>query len=289
METLPGAAQSPPCSTAVLCGDGRAGQHRHPIPHDKSRFIRVKPPVREPGHAEPLWAALRDGLIDMISTDHAPHLPEEKRRPSIWDCAPGFPGVETSLPLMLTAVNAGRLTLPDVVRAACAAPARAFGLSGKGLVAVGMDADLVLVDMRAEPSPIRAAALQSIGRATPFEGLQVDARPVRTLCRGRTVARATAPPSTRPDGAGASRSSDTPRRAPARRARRPDDIRRAARPCPRVRGTPLSHLRMAKQGAADCAIRPFRPRGCVPRGASGSEAEPFERRARTGAADPARH
>lgn len=151
-------------------------------------FIRVKPPIREPGHAEALWGALGDGLIDMISTDHAPHLPEEKRRPSVWDCAPGFPGVETSLPLMLSAVNDGRLTLPDVVRLMSAAPARAFGLKGKGAVAPGMDADLALVDMAAAPRAITAAGLHSIGAATPFEGVILTARPVRTLVRGRTVA-----------------------------------------------------------------------------------------------------
>ena len=75
--------------------------------------MRVKPPVREPGHAEPLFDALRSGLIDILSTDHAPHLVAEKRREAIWDCAPGFPGVETSMALMLREVNAGRLTLNE--------------------------------------------------------------------------------------------------------------------------------------------------------------------------------
>jgi dihydroorotase-like cyclic amidohydrolase len=91
-------------------------------------FMRVKPPVREPGHAEPLWEALLDGTIDMLSTDHAPHLQEEKRRASIWDCASGFPGVETSMRLMLTEINRGRLTLCDYVRMASYMPAKAFGL-----------------------------------------------------------------------------------------------------------------------------------------------------------------
>jgi dihydroorotase len=149
--------------------------------------LRVKPPVREPGHAGPLFDALRSGLIDILSTDHAPHLPEEKRRASIWDCAPGFPGVETSMPLMLREVNAGRLTLSQYVRMACAAPARAFGLARKGHLGVGADADIVLVDM-ARRGVVTTAGLHSLGNLTPYEGFALHGMPVRTLVRGRTVA-----------------------------------------------------------------------------------------------------
>jgi len=149
--------------------------------------MRVKPPVREPGHAGPLFEALRSGLIDILSTDHAPHLPEEKRRPSIWECAPGFPGVETSMALMLREVNAGRLTLSQYVRMACAAPARAFGLARKGHLSVGADADIVLVDMTRR-GIVTAAGLHSLGNLTPYEGFELHGMPVRTLVRGRTVA-----------------------------------------------------------------------------------------------------
>jgi allantoinase len=151
-------------------------------------FLRVKPPVREPGHRELLWQALIDGTIDILSTDHAPHLPEEKRRASIWDCAPGFPGVETSMRLMLTEVTRGRLTLSDYVRMACAMPAKAFGLyPRKGVLAEGADADIVMVDMT-KRGTINAQGLHSIGNATPFEGFEVVGMPVRTLVRGKTVA-----------------------------------------------------------------------------------------------------
>jgi allantoinase len=151
-------------------------------------FLRVKPPLREGGHREHLWAALLDGTIDILSTDHAPHLREEKLRESIWDCAPGFAGVETSMRLMLTEVSRGRLTLPTYVRMACAMPAKAFGLyPRKGVLAEGADADIVLVDMT-KRDVLTADALHSIGPATPFEGFEVTGMPVRTLVRGKTVA-----------------------------------------------------------------------------------------------------
>jgi dihydroorotase (multifunctional complex type) len=151
-------------------------------------FLRVKPPVREPGHREPLWQALLDGTIDIISTDHAPHMQAEKKREAIWDCAPGFPGVETSMMLMLAEVSRGRLTLPQYVRMASAAPAKAFGLyPRKGVLRTGADADIVLINMNRRGS-ISAKSLHSIGNATPFENFPILGAPVRTLVRGRTVA-----------------------------------------------------------------------------------------------------
>ena len=153
-----------------------------------ANFMRVKPPVREPGHTEPLWQALLDGTIDILSTDHAPHLVEEKRRISIWECAPGFPGVETSMRLMLTEVARGRLQLSDYVRMASAAPAKAFGLwPRKGALAIGSDADVVIVDT-ARRERIEPGGLHSIGNASPFAGMATIGAPVRTIVRGRTVA-----------------------------------------------------------------------------------------------------
>jgi dihydroorotase len=150
--------------------------------------LRVIPPVREPGHAEPLWGALLSGVIDMIATDHAPHLASEKHRESVWDCAPGFPGIETSMRLMLTEVARGRLTLGDYVRMACEAPARAFGLyPRKGALLPGADADLVVVDA-ARRDVIAKDRLHSIGRETPFEGVETVGLPVTTIVRGRVVA-----------------------------------------------------------------------------------------------------
>jgi dihydroorotase len=157
---------------------------------DAGRVARLNPPIRERAQQAPLLAALAEGVIDVIATDHAPHAMEEKQRPSFWDNACGFPGVETSMRLMLTLVAEGRLTLEQYVRAACAAPARAFGLyPRKGVLQPGADADIAVIDA-AQPGVIRGEALHSErSRFTPFEGMATIGAPVATIVRGRVVMR----------------------------------------------------------------------------------------------------
>jgi allantoinase len=151
--------------------------------------MRVNPPIREPGHQEPLWEALREGVVDMIATDHAPHTPEEKTRASIWQCDCGFPGVETQMALMLTEVNRGRMTIMDYVRWACANPARAWGLyPTKGVIQPGADADVVLVDLAAERA-IDQGSLFSRSKISPWHGRRVKGLPVLTMVRGKVVMR----------------------------------------------------------------------------------------------------
>ncbi|WP_428927622.1 allantoinase AllB [Marinibacterium sp. SX1] len=151
-------------------------------------ILRMNPPIRQATHQEPLWQALLDGTIDMVATDHAPHAPEEKDGATIWDMACGFPGVQTSVPLMLDAVSRGRMTLEELVRMMTTAPARAFGLYGrKGVLRVGAEADIALVDP-ARPHVITAAGLASRGKVTPYDGWQVTGSVVRTLVRGQSVA-----------------------------------------------------------------------------------------------------
>src|SRR6202050_3503422 len=116
--------------------------------HTMAGIIRVNPPVRETRNQEPLWDALTDGTIDLIATDQAPHPPEEKTRNDIWAVDCGFPGVETQMPLMLTEVNNGRMSICDYVRWTSCNPARTWGLyPRKGAIALGVDADLALVDL----------------------------------------------------------------------------------------------------------------------------------------------
>lgn len=151
--------------------------------------MRVNPPIREPGHAEPLWQALRDGVVDMLATDHAPHTIDEKTNPNVWMCCCGFPGVETAVPLMLSEVAAGRISLSHYVRVASVNPAKAWGLyPRKGVLQVGADADIAIVDL-ARAGTVRAEALHSKSKITPFEGRPLKGLPVATLVRGRLVAR----------------------------------------------------------------------------------------------------
>jgi dihydroorotase len=151
--------------------------------------IRVNPPVREQDNQEPLWQALLDGTIDMIATDHAPHTRDEKIRNDIWTVDCGFPGVELQMPLMLTAVSDGWLSLSDYVRLSAANPARIWGLyPRKGVIQVGADADLALVDL-AKAWTIDDSRLQSRSKVSPWHGRSVKGLPMHTLVRGKFVMR----------------------------------------------------------------------------------------------------
>jgi dihydroorotase len=155
--------------------------------NDLAGVIRVNPPVREARNHEPLWSALADGTIDMVATDHAPHTPEEKTRNDIWAVDCGFPGVETQMPLMLTEVNAGRMSLSDYVRWSAFNPARNWGLyPRKGAIQPDSDADLALIDLT-RPHVISDASLQSRSKISPWNGRHVTGLPLHTLVRGRFV------------------------------------------------------------------------------------------------------
>ena len=151
-------------------------------------LIKIHPSVKYAEDRAALWEGLRDGSIDCLATDHAPHTREEKLR-DIWQASPGAIGVQTSLPLMLDAVARGLLSLERCVDAMAAAPARLYGLAPrKGAVAVGADADLVLVDLDARMT-IRNEAMCSPNRLTPFDGWVVQGVPRLTILRGMVIAR----------------------------------------------------------------------------------------------------
>jgi dihydroorotase len=151
--------------------------------------IRVNPPVREQSNQEPIWAALKDGTIDMIATDHAPHSPEEKTRNDIWSVDCGFPGVETQMPAMLTAMNEGRMSISDYVRWSSFNPATRWGLyPRKGAIQVGSDADIAIVDV-GRSWTIDDAKTQSRSRISPWHGRAVKGLPIHTIVRGRFVMR----------------------------------------------------------------------------------------------------
>lgn len=155
--------------------------------HDLGGIIRVNPPVREARNQTALWSACADGTIDLIATDHAPHTREEKNRNDIWAVDCGFPGVETQMPLMLTEVSRGRMSICDYVRLSSLNPAKIFGLyPRKGVIQLGADADLAIVDLARDDTLIDTA-LQSRSKVSPWNGRKVRGLPVHTLVRGRFI------------------------------------------------------------------------------------------------------
>ncbi|MCL4505793.1 MAG: dihydroorotase family protein [Chloroflexi bacterium] len=154
--------------------DYQPGQALHP-----AALYQMNPPLRQESDIETLWANL--AVADCIATDHAPHTLDEKRSakpPS------GVPGLETMLPLLLTAAHEGRLELADVARLCCEGPARAFAIQAKGRIAPGFDADMTLVDPQ-EQWVIGDRPILSKCGWTPFAGWHVRGAVKQVFLRGR--------------------------------------------------------------------------------------------------------
>lgn len=160
-------------------------------------LLKMNPPVRGGEHATALWDGLIGGHVDMIATDHSPHTFEEKGcepdgklvKPLIWDCISGFCGVETSVPVMLTEVNKGRLSLSQYVRIASENPAKVWQLyPQKGTIRVGSDGDVTVVDMNKE-AVLDGDKLHSKNKPTPWHGWKVKGMPVYTIVRGHVQMR----------------------------------------------------------------------------------------------------
>jgi len=142
---------------------------------------KMNPPLRSPADRAALWEHL--AWIDAIASDHAPHTLEEKHS-GIADAPAGVPGLETTLPLLLTAVSEGRLKLADLVRLTSYGPAMIFGLARKGRIAPGYDADLVLVDPDVRWT-INEEKLHTKCRWSPYAGSRVKGKVERVYMRGR--------------------------------------------------------------------------------------------------------
>lgn len=148
-------------------------------------LAQMNPPLRSPHDNEVLWQALLDGVIDFIATDHAPHTLEEKAK-GYPNTPSGMPGVETSLPLMLTQAMKGRCTVAQVANWMSTAVAKAYGMTNKGLIAPGYDADLILVDLETY-RPVKREELQTKCGWSPFEGWNLTGYPVVTIVGGQVV------------------------------------------------------------------------------------------------------
>ncbi|MDB9488232.1 dihydroorotase [Dolichospermum circinale] len=148
-------------------------------------LAQMNPPLRSPHDNEVLWQALRDGIIDFIATDHAPHTLAEKAQ-TYPNTPSGMPGVETSLPLMLTAAMTGKCTVAQVVQWMSKAVAVAYGIPNKGEISPGYDADLVLVDLKNYREVKREEVLSKCGWSS-FEGWNLTGWPVTTIVGGEIV------------------------------------------------------------------------------------------------------
>jgi len=149
--------------------------------------MKTTPPVRTQWDQEMLWQGLRDGVLDFVATDHAScHYPEEKETPDFFDAYAGIPGLQTFLPLIWEeGYVKGRLSLERFLAVTGKRAAELYGLSPrKGRLAVGADADIVVLDPRARWR-IQAEDLFSKGRYTPFAGREICGRVERVLVRGR--------------------------------------------------------------------------------------------------------
>ena len=142
-----------------------------------------------PAHVDALWKGINDGTVDLIGTDHAPHTKEEKDVgwKDMWK-SPGWePQIQDYLRLFLTAVNEGKLTLDRLVRITSYNPARIFGVyPRKGVIQVGSDADLTIVDMNKEETITNETTYTKVGW-TPYHGRKVKGAPVYTIVRGKVV------------------------------------------------------------------------------------------------------
>ncbi|MDP2624700.1 MAG: dihydroorotase [Candidatus Peregrinibacteria bacterium] len=151
----------------------------------QGNFAKMNPPLRLPEDNAALIEGIKSGVVNMVATDHAPHLPEEKEQ-SYSKAPAGVPGLETSLPLLLDAVNRGEFELKDVVRVTSEEPARVFGLKNKGRLDVGMDADLVVVDMSLEQVVENGGPGARFTKCgwSAFAGRTLKGWPVMTFVRG---------------------------------------------------------------------------------------------------------
>lgn len=145
-------------------------------------LLQMNPPVRDAAHRDAIWAGVADGTADILGSDHAPHTREEKAKP--YPQSPsGMPGVQTLVPVMLDHVASGRLSLLRLMDMTSAGPARLFGMTGKGRIAVGYDADFTVVDLK-KAVTISDQWVASRCGWTPYAGRTVTGWPVGTMVRG---------------------------------------------------------------------------------------------------------
>ncbi len=148
-------------------------------------YAQMNPPLRTKEHYDRLWVAIKNNIVDVLGSDHAPHLKENKNK--VYPETPsGMPGVQTIFPVMLDHVNNGKLTLEQLIKLMCENPCRIFGIKNKGYIKEGFDADLTIADMNKEVV-IKDEMIASKCGWTPFNNYKVKGFPVGTIVNGYLV------------------------------------------------------------------------------------------------------
>jgi dihydroorotase len=144
------------------------------------------PPLRDKEDVAELWKGIAEGTVDSIGSDHAPHTLEEKESRRIWDVKAGIPGLETTLPLILTAVHKRRITLARAIELLSEKPAAIFRLLNKGSLEEGKRADLIVVDFNIKWK-IDASKFKSKAKFSPFNKSEIQGKPVKTYLGGQLI------------------------------------------------------------------------------------------------------
>ncbi len=153
--------------------------------HKLGNFAKMNPSLKSNADVKALWVGIADGTVDLIATDHAPHTRAEKEKP-YWEAPSGVPGVETMLLLMMDAVNKEHLSLQRVVELCSTNPAALYGLGRKGKIKVGMDADLVLVNLE-KKTTVKNGKLQTKCNWSPFALWELKGSVEKVFVMGKEV------------------------------------------------------------------------------------------------------
>ena len=148
-------------------------------------YAQMNPPLRTKEHYDRLWVAIKNNIVDVLGSDHAPHLKVNKDK-VYPDTPSGMPGVQTIFPVMLDHVNNEKLSLKQLINLMCENPCRIFGIKNKGYIKEGFDADLTIADMNKEVV-IKDEMIASKCGWTPFNNYKVKGFPVGTIVNGNLV------------------------------------------------------------------------------------------------------
>ena len=148
-------------------------------------YAQMNPPIRTKEHYDRLWVAIKNNVVDVLGSDHAPHSKENKDK-QYPETPSGMPGVQTIFPVMLDHVNNGKLSLEQLIKLMCENPCRIFGIKDKGYIKEGFDADLTIVDMNKEVV-IKNEMMASKCGWTPFNNYKVKGFPLGTIVNGNLV------------------------------------------------------------------------------------------------------